>query len=57
MKHPTLSKKSAIFINLFFVSVLTALIILSIFSIDRNNQLNEIKNEVVNIKEKNIIVI
>ena len=49
MKHPTLSKKSAIFINLFFVSVLTALIILSIFSIDRNNQLNEIKDEVVNI--------
>ena len=55
MKHPTLSKKSAIFINLFFVSVLTALIILSIFSIDRNNQLNEIKDEVINIKEKNII--
>ena len=55
MKHPSLSRNSAILINILSILILTISIILSIFSIDRNNQLNEIKDEVINTKEKNII--
>ena len=45
MKHPSLSRNSAILINILSILILTISIILSIFSIDRNNQLNEIKDE------------